>query len=105
MNTMSLKWAAAAIAALGAAAVGYGLWLQSKDPPRTVSVGTVEIPDPRRNDGGKMRLLTRVQAVGGIARAEVELPNGTWIDCGGDCAGAVHKATAGFWDEQQKKRK
>jgi hypothetical protein len=101
---MSLKWAAITIAALGAAIVGYGLWMQTKFPPRTLSTGTVEVRDPRRNDNGKMRLLTRVQAVGGITRSEVELPNGTWLDCGGDCAGTVHKVTAGFWDEQQKKK-
>jgi hypothetical protein len=99
---MSLKWIAVAIAVFAAAVVGYGTWQQIKDPPRIISVGNVEVPGL---GGTTVRLLTRVRATGGVMLSEVELPNGTWLDCSADCAGTARKATTGFWDEQQKRKK
>lgn len=102
---MSLKWAAVGIAALGLGMAGYGLWTQIFNPPRTLSVGNVEISDPRNRKTPKIRLLTRTVAIGKYVRTEVELPNRTWIDCSGDCAAAARKATVDFWDEQRKSKR
>ncbi len=102
---MSLKKAAIGIAIVGLAMASYGIWEQIANPPRVLSVGNVEVPDPRSRNGKKVRLLTRTVSVGKVVRAEVELPNGTWIDCSGDCATAVKKATVDFWDEQRKNRR
>ena len=101
---MSLKWVAVAIAPAGAAIVGYGTWMRVQNPARVISQGSVEVL-VRGTDTGKVRLPTRRVAVGGVTLDEVELPNGTWIDCSGDCASAARKVGPDFWDEQQKRRK
>ena len=101
---MSLKWVAVAIALVGAGIVGYGTWMRMQHPARVLSQGSVEVL-VRGTDTGKVRLPTRRVAVGGVTLDEVELPNGTWIDCSGDCANAARKVGPDFWDEQQKRRK
>jgi hypothetical protein len=100
---MSLKWAAIGIAIVGLGMAGYGIWQQIMYPQRTLSVGTIELPDPRRRDQRPIRLVTRTVAIGSTVRTEVELPHGTWIDCSGDCPAAARKATFDFWKEQKKK--
>ena len=102
---MSLKKAAIGIAIIGLAMASYGIWQQIANPPRVLSVGNVEVPDPRSRSGKKARLLTRSIGVGKTVRAEVELPNGTWIDCSEDCATAARKATVDVWDDQRKNRR
>lgn len=101
---MKLKWAAIGIAVLGLGIASYGIYQQLANPMRVLSVGNIVVDDPR---GGteKKRLVTRTIANGPIVRSEVELPNGTWLDCGGDCAATVRKATIDFWDEQRKNRR
>ncbi len=101
---MSMKWAAAGIALLGLGLAGYGTWLRYQDPARVISEGSIEVAVPGTATG-KIRLPTRRVTAGGVTLLEVELPNGTWIDCGGDCASAARKAGPDFWDEQQKRRK
>ena len=98
---MSLKWAALAIAVAGLGIVAYGISQQLESPPRVLSTGNIVVDA----GNGKRRLLTRSMAVGRAVRMEVELPNGTWIDCGGDCPDAARRATVGFWDEQRKNRR
>lgn len=100
---MSLKWAAIGIAVLGLIIAGYGIVGQIINPPRTLSVGNIEVRGPGAI--GKKQLLTRTVAVGSIVRSEVELPNGTWIDCSGDCRAAARKATVEFWDAQRKDKR
>ncbi len=102
---MSLKWVATAIAIVGLGMAGYGIWQQIANPPRVLSVGNVDVADPRGGDVKKVRLVTRSVAVGKTVRSEVELPNGTWIDCSGDCADAARKATIDFWEEIRKSRR
>lgn len=99
---MSLKPFALAIAIAGLGMASYGIWQQVASPPRLLSVGNVDVADPRGGDVKKVRLVTRAVAIGKIVRSEVELPNGTWVDCSGDCADAARKATIDFWDEQRK---
>jgi hypothetical protein len=102
---MSLRWVVIAIAVGGLGMASYGIWQQIANPPRVLSVGNVEVADPRGGDVKRMRLITRTVAVGKIVRSEIELPNGTWIDCGGDCPDAARKATIDFWDEQRKNKR
>lgn len=102
---MSLKPFAIGIALLGLGMASYGIWQQISNPMRVLSVGNVDVADPRGGDVRKVRLVTRAVAIGKIVRSEVELPNGTWIDCGGDCADAARKATIGFWDEKSRNKK
>jgi hypothetical protein len=99
---MSLKWVAAAIAAGGLAVVGYGTWMRIQHPAEVLSEGAIEVADPGKT-AARIRLRTRTVAVGGVRMQEIELPNGTWIDCSGDCAGAARKAGSDFWDERQKR--
>ena len=102
---MSLRTVAIAVGFLMLALAGYGLWKRAQSPPRIVSTGTVEVGDPHNATGARKRLLTRVVEIGSVTLNEIELPNGTWIDCSGDCAGTARKATADFWDEKQKAKK
>ncbi len=80
---MSLKWVAIALALIGFGLVGYGTWMHYKDPSRVISQGSIEVV-VRGTATGKVRLPTRRVATGGVTLEEVKLPNGTWIDCGGD---------------------
>jgi hypothetical protein len=102
---MPLKWAAIGICGIGIAIAAYGTWMRVAYPPRVVSTGTIEVVNANRPGAEKVRLLTRVLSAGNVTLSEVELPNGTWIDCGGDCASAARKAGPDFWDEQQKKKR
>jgi hypothetical protein len=102
---MSLRWVAVAIGIVGLGIVAYGMVMRLQQPPRILSVGTIEVADPASKTGAKRRLLTRVLMAGGVQLTEVELPNGTWIDCSADCADAARKATVDFWDDQQKRRR
>jgi hypothetical protein len=99
---MRLKWVAIAIALLGVFIVSYGTWMRTKHPAQVISEGSVEVALSRTSTG-KVRLPTRRVATGGVTLEEVELPNGTWIDCGGDCANAVRKVGPDFWDEELKR--
>ena len=81
---MSLKPFATGIASVGLGMASYGIWQQISNPMRVLSVGNADVADPRGGDVRKVRLVTRAVAIGKLVRSEVELPNGTWVDCGGD---------------------
>lgn len=83
------------------AIAAYGIWYHARHPARVVTTGSVRVEDPRARR--TLTLRTRTLENGAIRRQEVELPNGTWIDCGGDCAGAVKRGYTEFWEEQQRK--
>ena len=99
---MSLKWVAVAIGIGGVALSAYGILYRMANPPHVRSVGNVEVANAK---GERIRLVTRSVENGSVLRSEVELPGGTWIDCGGDCATAARKATVDLWDEQRKNRR
>jgi hypothetical protein len=101
-----MKWAAWLIAALGLGIVAYGTLMRRIDPPKVIREGKIDIADPKdggKGGGSKVSFRTRTVQGGGIVTEQVELPGGTWIDCGGDCRDAVRKATTDFWEEQRKK--
>lgn len=98
---MAMKLAAALVAVIGLGLVGYGIWYHSQHPARVIATGSVRVEEKR---GGRMLVLkTRSLEIGTIRKQELELPNGTWIDCGGDCADAVKRGHTEFWEEQQRK--
>lgn len=74
-----------------------GLWQQYRHPRRLVGSGQVAVAS-RTQPGPPVTLYTRVVMVGTVRLEEVELPNGTWLDCGGDCARAAREAGPDFWE-------
>jgi hypothetical protein len=98
-----MKWAPWLIGLLGLGIVGYGTYMRRVDPLTVIREGRIEVPDPKGSET-KVAFKTRTIRVGGLTTDEIQLPGGTWIDCGGDCRDAVRKSTTDFWDEQRKKR-
>lgn len=98
---MSLKFAAALLALLMVAIAAWGIWYQRAHPARILATGSVRVEDARTRTS--LILRTRTLEFGAVRRQEVELPNGTWIDCGGDCADAVKRGLTEFWDDQQRR--
>jgi hypothetical protein len=98
-----MKWAPWLIGALGLGVIAYGTYMRRVDPPTVIREGRLEIADPKGGDV-KIAFKTRTVRGGGIATDQVELPGGTWIDCGGDCRDAVRKTTTDFWAEQARRR-
>ena len=82
--------------------LGLALWYGQQYPRRIVSEGMVWVG---RGGGKLQRLRTRDVRIGDVTLREVEMPNGTWLDCDGDCAKAAHEAGAGFWDKQNRERR
>lgn len=75
-----MKWAPWLIGLLGLGIVAYGLYLQRTHPPRVTGTATLDVTDPR--SGKRLTLRTRTVEGSGFVRTEVELPGGTWLDCG-----------------------
>jgi hypothetical protein len=97
-----MKWAPWLLGLFCLAVVAYGTYMRRIDPPTVIREGRVELADPKGGDI-KVAFKPRTVRAGGVTSEEIELPGGTWIDCGGDCRDAVRKATTGFWDEQKKR--
>ena len=97
--------ALAAIAiALVLGVLGFGLWYTMQYPRQIVGTGTVVIHSARAG-GATMTLKTRDVAINKVVFKEVEMPNGSWIDCAGDCATAARDAGDGFWDKQMGEKR
>ena len=92
---MQLKVVPVLIAAAGLAVIGYGTWQRQMNPPRVIATGVFQFTDKL---GTVLIFPKRVVAVAGFETAEVQLPGGTWIDCGGDCLAAYRQGTTDFWD-------
>ena len=89
----------AAVVALVLGVLGFALWYSQQHPREIVGHGTVRVASPRAG-GGSTTLKTRDVSINKVVFKEVEMPNGTWIDCGGDCARAAREAGDGFWQKQ-----
>lgn len=96
---MPMKLVPIAILLLGLGIVGYGLWYRKLNPPRVVATGRLKVEDIAT--GRDLVFETRQVAIGTIRIEEVRLPNGTWIDCRGDCRDTVRREHLEFWDEQR----
>jgi hypothetical protein len=89
------------VAALVLAILAYGLWYQRQYPREIIKTGTLTVQS-RKTGGGGMTLRTRDVSINGVVFSEIELPNGTWIGCNGDCAKAAREAGDEFWDAKAK---
>jgi hypothetical protein len=97
-NTM----AAVAIAfVLGVLTVA--LWYQNKHPRQIVATSTVVV-DSRKPGGARQTLNVRTVRIDQATFQEVEMPNGTWIGCEGDCRRAAREAGEEFWDAMARSR-
>lgn len=84
---------------LGLAMLGvlaFGFWYQQRHPRQVIAVGEIRVESKVRP--GPMVLATRTVAIGPRRIQEVAMPNGTWIDCAGDCRKAALEAGPDFWD-------
>jgi hypothetical protein len=90
-------WPAMIIAAI-LGFLAFAFWYQSQHPRVIVSSGSIEVTGVR--GGGAVRLKTRDVSINTVVFKEVEMPNGTWIDCAGDCAKTAREAGDGFWQGQ-----
>lgn len=100
---MNLRHAPYLIALLGLAVVAWGLWNERTHPPHIVASSTIEVDNIHGATPGRLRLATRTLEIGTVRRQEIELPNGTWIDCAGDCHQTVRASLTAIWDEQLKR--
>lgn len=101
---MSQTTMAAIAIALVVGMLGFALWYTQQHPRHIVGYGTLQVRSERAG-GGTSTHQTRRIAINAVEFQEVEMLNGTWIDCGGDCARAVRDAGDGFWDKQQRDRR
>lgn len=100
---MPLKIAALLIAVLGLAIATAGIWYHRYHPREVVSTGHLVVSS-RRPSGPMHILRTRAVTVGAVRLDEIEMPNGTWIDCSGDCRRAAQDAGPDFWEAQARDR-
>lgn len=96
-----MKAAPDLIALLMAGVLAYGLYLHAEHPRRVTGHGQVTAKS-RHTPGKSVTLRTRDVAVGGTRVREVELPGGTWIDCGGDCAEAARREHLDLWETKRE---
>jgi hypothetical protein len=78
--------------------LAFALWYSRQYPREIVGQATIEVTGVRGQ--APVRLKTRDVSINKVVFKEVEMPNGTWIDCAGDCAKAARDAGDGFWSNQ-----
>lgn len=100
---MSQSTMAALTLALVLGVLGFAFWYSQQHPRQIVGTSIVSVRSERAG-GGVTVHKTRDISVNGVVFQEVELPNGTWIDCAGDCASAVRDAGEDFYDKRQRER-
>jgi len=96
-----MKLAPALLALLMIAVAAYGIWHQRRHPLRVIATGSVRVEDARARR--TLTLRARTIEIGSVRKQEVELPGGTWIDCGGDCVAAVKRGYTEFWEHQERR--
>ena len=96
---MSQSTLAALSIAFIAAVAGFAFWYSQQYPREIVGTSTINVRSDRAG-GGSATLKTRDVAINKTIFKEVEMPNGTWIDCAGDCAKAARDAGENFWSNQ-----
>ncbi len=96
-----MKYAPYLIGLLMAGVLAYGLYLQFKHPRKITGYGQVTAKS-RYTPGKSVTSRTRDVEGSGTTFKEVELPGGTWIDCGGDCAEAVRRQQLDLWETKRE---
>ena len=86
------------------AVLAFGLWYQQQYPRQILHTGSIAV-DAKRPAGARMTLRTRDVQIRNTVFQEVEMPNGTWIDCAGDCRRAAHEAADGLWEKIERERR
>lgn len=86
------------------AVLAYALSYQRDNPREIVATGTARV-ESSRPGGAAQTLRTRDVRIAGVVFKEIELPNGTWIACAGDCIRAAREAGEDFWQTQQPPRR
>jgi putative copper export protein len=81
----------------------FGLWYQNQHPRRIVGEGQVRV-SAKTAGAATMTLKTRDIEINGARFSEVEMPNGTWLGCEGDCAKAAREAGEDFWKKLERER-
>lgn len=99
---MTVKTASFLLALVVIGVLVYGLWYQRQYPRTIIGESTVRV-ESRTHPGPAQVLKTRLVEVNKVRFSEVELPNGTWIDCAGDCRKAALEAGPEFWDALARK--
>ena len=94
---MTARLGGIVLAALMLAVLVAALWLERSSPREIVATGSVRVVSPKRPETAAT-LATRTVRIAGREVLEVRLPNGTWIDCGGDCRKAALAAGPDFFD-------
>ena len=95
-----MNWAPWVIAVIGLGIVAYGLAMQRAHPPRVTGMATIDVTNSRT--GRRMTLRTRTVEGGGFTKTEVELPGGTWIECGRSCRDTLRRETVDFWAGRER---
>jgi hypothetical protein len=98
---MSGRYVGVLVALFVLSLLAYGLWYQRQHPREIIGTSTITVQS-RKSDGGTVTLKTRDIAINGVKFSEVELPNGTWIDCQGDCRRAAREAREDFWEARAR---
>ena len=101
---MSNRTAPILVAAIMLAVLAFGLWYSHRNPRDIVGTGTIVLP-ARWAAGTAVTLRTREIDIAGRRFQEVEMANGTWIACSGDCRRAAREAGDEFWDALQSQRR
>ena len=101
---MSSRLMGVIAAALVLAVLAFGLWYQRQYPRQILRTGLVTM-DSKRAGSVRLTLQTRDVQIRNTIFQEVEMPNGTWIDCAGDCRRAAHEAGDGLWEKIEKERR
>ena len=96
-----MKAAPYLIGLLMAVLLGWGLYLQFKHPRKITGTGQVTAKS-RYTPAKTLTLRTRDVEGSGTTFQEVELPGGTWIDCGGDCAETVRREVLDLWETKRE---
>ncbi len=100
---MSGRTMAVLMAALVLGVLAFGLWYQSQHPRRILSEGQIRVT-PSRSGAAAVTLKTREIDINGARFQEIEMPNGTWVNCAGDCAKAAREASEEFWTKIDRER-
>jgi hypothetical protein len=85
--------------------LAYGLWYQTRYPRQILRTGAITIEAKRPQGMMRMTLKTRDIQIRDTVFQEVEMPNGTWIDCAGDCRRAATEAGDGLWEKIDRERR
>ncbi len=93
---------AAFVGGLGTLAAHYS-WNSLTAPKEVLGYGKVRAASAQ--GGAAMTARTRRVRQGTVEGEEVELPGGTWISCGGDCARALQREHLDFWRKREENKR